>query len=271
MKNTTTSKMLPRLAAPLLALAAALALPATTLAIGNGPVMTWGTPQAITGDSDVLSTGTLFGAYSFGAAGVTGATVNGVAFAPFVVPDDNGSGTTTVGHFSVLIGGERASSNTTFGSTAAPFSALSSPYQTLLSAGIDVNRIGNDNGITLTVTGLTNGQKYSFEWWTNDSGLQFDSVADETSSATPSGGGSVVLTDNVNGTAGSLGQYETGTFTGNANSLGVFFTNGVSDTGTPMFNAVEITTFVSSPEPGSAALLTLGAGALLGWRRRRGV
>ncbi len=258
------------LATSLLALAAALALPATTHA-SVGITVAWGTPQAITGDSDVVTTGSLLYAYSFGATGDAGATVNGVAFAPFVIPNDNGSGTTAVASGVTMTNpANRFASNTAFGSASAPFSALSSSYQSLLSAGTGMKDSGASSGLGLNLAGLTGGQTYTIEIWINDAGLGFNGAAvTDSAKSTAVGATAVAIVDNVSGANGSPGEWVTGTFTEPGGTTGIInFTSTAPTTGVPLINAFELRTTVAAPEPGSAALALLGGLGLLLHRRR---
>jgi len=240
-----------------LTLAAALTRPSATHAVPQISI-TWGTAQNISGNSDVVTTGTLVYAYNFGAASVSSTTVNGVTFAPFAI---SGTGTTTVGSTSLTISSSDFASNSNFGSGSAPYSGLSSAYQTLLSAGT-----GDTNGssISLSISGLTSGQAYTFEWWTNDAAPFFGENLTTTATAT----NAVTLSSNPSDTAGTPGQYVIGTFTEISTGIAnMSFTN--SSQSTPLISGFELRT-VPAPEPGSATLLSLGAGALLGWRQRRG-
>src|SRR6516162_3566645 len=89
--------------------------------------ITWGSPTGISGDTDVDNTGTLFGALNLGTS--TSTTVNGVGFTGLQL---SGSSTTS-GDFTFTAGGGFVNFLTS-GSTAPPFSNLSSSYQTLLAS-----------------------------------------------------------------------------------------------------------------------------------------
>ena len=115
-----------------------------------GAAITWGPAMDISGDSDVTTAGSLVTALNFGATGVPSVTVNGVLFGAFPVPN----------------GGVIFSSNTAFGSSSTPFSSLSSDYQTLLKSGFAAS-----GEFQLNLQGLTVGQTYLFEWWSNDAAL----------------------------------------------------------------------------------------------------
>ena len=234
-------------------LAGVLALAAT----GHAASITWGAATPISGDADVLDTGTVVGAFNPGPAGVPSTTVNGVTFAPFEVPTDNAVASTTVGDFTFTYSKRNADSS--FGSSSAPFSALPDPsYQTLLqSATGDVM----GTGMTLTMNGLTPGQDYVFQWWSNDSGLNHVPAH----STTATSGTAVTLSDNTAGSAGGLGEYAIGTFTADGPSEAVTFTGvGIA---VPLVNAFQLQE-AAIPEPSTWTMLAAG-GALFLARRRR--
>ena len=106
--------------------------------------------------------------------------------------------------------------------------------------------------------GLTSGQAYVFEWWSNDSGPRFPAY-----STTATAGNAVALNDNTSGfVAGALGQYAIGTFTADNNPMVITF-SGVSVT--PTINAFQLQTV---PEPSTYALVAVGCAGLLALRRR---
>lgn len=182
----------------------ALSLNSTCYAPPVTTPITWGPATSIFDDADVLNTGTLVAAFNLGTTSVPGTTVNGVTFASFAIPDDAGSGSTTVGDFTLSLTGARHAKNTELGSGVGSFSGLTASYQTLLKSGA----YAFGGGITLTMQGLTAGQPYTFEWWSNDSG-PFLPVYTTTATS----GNSVALNDNTTASAGGLGQYAIGTFT----------------------------------------------------------
>lgn len=219
------------------------------------PAITWGTPTTISGDSDVLTTGTLVGAFDTGFTGVPGATVNGVAFQPFAVPSDIANATTTVGNFALHFD-FRAASNSAFGSTSAPFSGLSSAYRTLLqSAAYDTS----PDAITLTISGLTSGQTYNLELWANFPSSSFASPTTVTST------NSVNLDPNTTNTIGGVGQYVIGSFTANPGGTEVVT---LSAAATPLINAFQLRTS-AVPEPASLGVLAAGTSSLMLRRRKR--
>src|SRR3569833_4130945 len=140
--------MLKRLALFTL-LSSAVALHAATI--------THGTATNISGDADVVTTGTLMGAFTLGGSSVLSPTVNGVAFTGL----DISSGSASSGSFSLSLDPSVLGpvSNTSGGSDA-PFSALSTSYQDLLSWA-------SQGSLTITMSGLFVGVCFLFEWWTN--------------------------------------------------------------------------------------------------------
>jgi hypothetical protein len=202
----------------------------------------WGSPTNISGDSDVLTTGALVGAFNLGTTGVAGMTVNGVTFAPFAVPNDDASGTTTVGNFAVHYD-FRGASNTFYGSTSAPFS-LSSSYQSLLRAGTNDNA---NSAITLTMSGLTTGDAYAFQWWCNYSSAQSFALTTATDT------NSVSLDSNTTNLNGGVGQFAVGTFTA-AGPQEVVTYDSVR---LPFLSAFQLRT-TAVPEPSSFVLAGLG-------------
>ncbi len=128
-------------------------------------IVTWGSAHNISGDSDVSTLGSLLYAYNAGGSGVTATTVNGVTFSPYVFPY-NGSTTTTTGNVTFAESPDILLFSDNLGSISAPFSNLSSNYQSLLSSG---GSAGAVNTITASLGGLTAGRDYLFQWWTNDS------------------------------------------------------------------------------------------------------
>ena len=222
------------------------ALPAAT----HASVITWSAPTNISGDADVVTTGSLVAARNFSQTQVS-PTVNGVFFDIFPIPN-GGNGAAGITGVATLAYTNAESSDTAYGSTAAPFSALSSSYQTLLGSGA-----GSSTGaaLTLTLLGLTNGDVYLFQWWTNDSGLVFGGVNSTTASAT----NSVTLDENTTNAVGGLGQWVTGTFTASGTSQAITFSGP-----RPVINGFQLRVI---PGPGTAALLALGG--LMAKRRRR--
>jgi len=230
--------------------AAACALSATA----HAAAISWSTPTNISGDSDVITTGTLVAARNFSQTQVT-TTVNGVFFDIYPIPNGANAivGITGVASFGFS---NLESSDTAYGSASAPFSSLSAPYQTLLGSGA-----GSSSGATLTLTllSLTNGTPYLFQWWTNDSDLNYGGLNSTTATAT----NAVTLDENTTNAIGGTGQWVSGTFTATGTTQAIFFSGP-----RPEINGFQLR---AVPEPSTLALLALGGLAFgaLAVRRRR--
>ncbi len=123
--------------------------------------------------------------------------------------------------------------------------------------------------LSLTISGLTVGQTYLFQWWGNNSslasfftGLELNTVSTADNAATLAGN---------DGTAGSVGQFAIGTFTATGANEEIDF-NGSSADGNPsdpMLNAFQLHA-AGVPEPSTCALPGIGTLALvLKWHPRR--
>jgi hypothetical protein len=255
-------------------------VPALALALlasrGSSAVLqpiTWGTATNISGDSDVVTTGTLVTAVNFGATGVNATTVNGVTFSAFGVT--NGVGQSAGPTFGVRLQespGLLTSSNG-IGVGSGSFNTLSSDYRTLLGSAAGANAPAT---ITVTLSGdgtnpLVAGRQYLLQAWVNVSNTSGSfSINSQTTLSdfrqTPS---TVTLDANVGNSAGGLGQWVTGTFTATTSSA-QFKLDGVGVW--PTINALQLRdlTSVSVAESASAGwLLAPALGAALAWRHRR--
>lgn len=228
--------------------------------------ITWGAATNISGDTDVSITGTLVNAFTVGDSGVSGSTVNGVAFQGFVAPFL--SNVAINGNYSLVgVGGDFLSNNTIFGSSSAPFSALSAAYKNILNSATEV---AQPDTLFLTMTGLTIGTIYQFQWWSNLSGPTLNAAQ---GLQTASAGNSVTTSDNTSGLEGGLGQFAIGTFVADATSQSVVFSSptGGSTTAAATLNAFQLRNLGASvPETASllAGLLPFGV-LLLGRFSRR--
>ena len=204
--------------------------------------------------------GSLLYAYNVGASGVAGATVNGVAFLAYAFASNYSSQTITVGSASMTESPGWLVSSNTMGGSSAPFTSLSSGYQTLLGS---LGSASNATSITVAFGGLTSGQQYLVQWWANNSANgTIDGLGLNNTTAT-SGPNSVTLDANTTNVAGGLGQYVTGTFTAAGTSQTMVLAASGSDT--PLISAFQVR---AVPEPSSLALVAAACGAL-GLRRRR--
>lgn len=229
---------------------------------GAGAGITWQPPQAITGDADVDTNGSLVYAYNFGTPSVVSTTVGGVTFSSFGIT--NSTTTETVGNVTITESPDVLWAFADLGGTAAPYTSLTSGYQSLLSSGASA---GNPTTVSLTLNGLTHGTQYSFQWWTSNSAGVPGAFGADLSSTTGSGngGGSVALSSTV----GSIGQHVTGTFTALGSTQYLFFTSPAGLTA-PLINAFQLRDLSATGVPGGAGLAGLiGLGAAMGRRRGR--
>jgi hypothetical protein len=233
---------------------AALALLLSAVGPAAAAPMTWGPPTTISGDTDVSTVGTLIAAFNTGGPDIPTTTVNGVTFEALALQGN----TFTSGNFTF----SHSKPNQAFlfndhvGSSSPPFSTLSPPYQALLSS------FTGGAPFTLTISGLTVGQGYEFEWWANVSSPALSGVF-----ATATAGNSVALNGNTTGQVGGVGQFAIGTFTADAPTEAITFS------GAPLtLSELDGFELREIPEPSSVALLALGGAAVAGWRlwRRRG-
>lgn len=243
-----------------LALSILAALPGTT---ASAAPIVWGSAQNISGDSDVSTSGTLLYAYNFGLAGpgaVTATTVNGVEFLPFQSSNELQQ-SIVVGNLRLVESPGFLFAYDSFGSANPPYSGLSVAYKALLSQAIYASEPGT---ITVTLGGLTDGQDYSVQWWTNDSSKTYQSLT------TASGVTNVTLNPNTTASLGGLGQYVIGTFTASGTSLDFELTGSVGPDlfNFPMISGLQIR---AVPEPSTCimALAGLACGGFSVWRRRK--
>jgi len=259
MKNRIASTRRSLLAAVLVsltALGAALTTQAATI--------TWGAAQNITGDTDVSTTGTLVDAFNIGPTATPATVVNGVNFASFAYPTASLT-TYTQGNYKVEVSAALLGSASTFGSGSPPFSSLSAPYVTLLSTGGGASFGAN---YTLTMSGLTVGQEYQFQWWSNNSSATVDGT-------TATAGNAVTLDSNLTNAGGGVGQFAIGTFIADNAAQQIVFTR-TAGSSISTVNGFQLRQLAPGPgtavpEPGSAlmGMLVLGLCGLGSARRRR--
>jgi hypothetical protein len=228
------------------------------------PPIVWGSAQTVSGDSDVSTTGSLVYAYTFGGtAAPPSATVNGVTFSPFTIPGGIVT-STTVGSVSLSESPGNLFGSNSFGSSSAPFSALSTDYKAILGSGAYADL---PVSITVSLGGLTSGQDYLVQWWTNNASNTTPVFGGGFTNTTATAFNSVTLDANTTNTVGGLGQFAIGTFTASGTTQ-AFLLSETSGGFNPLINALQVR---AVPEP---ALTLLGcavaaAGGLALRRRSR--
>src|SRR5436305_453646 len=142
-------------------MARSLRLTAALIALSGSAfasVITWSLPTDISGDSDVATAGVLVDAWSLGYRITAPPTINGVNFVDAPQLDPATDGTFTL----FAPNGISSSGGSTSGN--APFANLSAPYRNLLAS-----EEGANPDLFLTISGLSQGHNYLFEWWSSES------------------------------------------------------------------------------------------------------
>ncbi len=229
-----------------------LASISTVHAGGLSPAaITWGSASAISGDSDISTSGTFVAAYNFGTTGVSDVTVGGITFTGVAFPT-NGSAFVSFGGYSVSSGASAfGATNSAATPGSAPFNTLSSSYQDLLGSFGDAT---SGSPFNLIFTGLTVGQTYAVQIWVNDSSNTYSLTTGA------SAVNSVSLDGNTTNAVGGLGQFAIGTFTASLATQGIIFSTTGGDQ--IALNAFQIRNVTSVPEPSAFALMA--GGVMLG-------
>lgn len=261
--RTACSVSFPRLNTAAVAATSALLSIAAVAEAGptSGPI-TWGTAQTISGDADVSTAGTLVYAYNFGTTAVTGPTVGGVTFAAFGIVTNPGTTTATVGNLQLVESPGFLAAYSNLGGSGAPYTSLSSGYQTLLGSGGSAD---NPSTISVGLGGLTAGRQYSVQWWSsNSSGLPGNfGFSLGSTTAEDSFSNQVTLSSTTSG----LGQYVIGTFTATGTTQ-YFDLDAPVGQNAPLINALQLRDVTATAVPGSAGLVST-ISAVFGLTRRR--
>jgi hypothetical protein len=227
----------------------------------NGATVVWQTPTLIAADGDVSTNGTLLCAYTLGNAGVLSTTVNGVPFGAFAAPD-NVTSDVTVGSVTLGLqsGDQFSSDNTAAGSIASPFASLTAAYGGLLQSAVSTN---NGQLLTLTLGGLTNGNSYRVQIWSNESSSFFNPVTFNAKTILTAGNSAALDSNNTDATGG-VGEWVTGSFTATGATQVITITTD-APSHHYVLNGLQVRTV---PEPTSAMLIIL-SGVYLLLRRQR--
>jgi hypothetical protein len=227
---------------------AALGLAAGHPAAAQNSAITFSSVHAVSSDSDVSTTGTLFEAYYFNnTPGAPNVTVNSVPFTnAFIAGGPN-----------VTITG----SNQGYNSGLTPFPSASTNYNNIL-----VPYIYNSDGtpaiktLGFTITGLRTGDSYQFQYFVDE--------------ARGNSGRTDTLSDGLGHASAALavdtGSYVFGTFTANSAGSETFTTTsnapqpgGYGDAAAQV-NAFQIRDITAAPEPSQFAAFGLGILGLAG-------
>ena len=219
-------------------------LPAAALAQAN---VTWQAPVTISGASDVLTAGSLFGTWApHGDAAVSGLAVNGVTFQAF--PDLPGAATSL-------------DNNTGTGSYASPGTADAN-YNALMTSGAFGN---NNQTYTISWNGMTAGNMYAVQLWVNDG--RNSTVNQRTETVTGGANTSASLAYGSGSTG--PGQYIIGTFIADVSGSETLTLSPGAAFPSPQFNLIQVRDITPVPEPSAVALSLIGFGVLVGVLRKR--
>jgi hypothetical protein len=180
--------------------------------------------------------------------------------APFRVPGGIIT-SATVGSVTISESPGKLFASNAFGSSSAPYSGLSTDYKAILGSGAYADLPAS---ITVTLGGLTSGQDYLVQWWTNNASNAAILGAGFTNT-TATAINSVTLDANTTNAVGGLGQFAIGTFTASGTSQ-TFLLSETSGGFNPLINALQVR---AVPEPSMTVLVgTAAVSVLLAWRRR---
>jgi hypothetical protein len=164
--------------------------------------ITWGPATTISGDGDVINTGTLAYSYDFTSAW----TVNGVSFTALPLID---SGT------NLYAPAFSYTDSSAFTSGANPFAALSGAYKNILTGAAYALGGGSPPIVPVSLEHLSISHQYAVQVWVDDPRGPYNTRYETITSA---GGNTNTLKFSTNTLtfAGGLGQFTVGTFTADA-------------------------------------------------------
>ena len=216
---------------------------ALAVSVQAAPV-TFSKPVVLSGEHDIVTTGTLDRAVSFG--GLV-QTVGGVKFAA----GNQGAGqslveidTTTLEASAdnyVAMGG-----SATFTGKGGDFGGLSEAYKNLLGSGAYAST--TKGTLTLAVHNLTKGATYLIQFFVNDS-----RNANRHETVRSGGTGSEVIAFSSTGANGGVGQSVVGTFTADDQRQEFVFTPEDTASDDAQINAFQLRVVPASSVPASAA------------------
>jgi alpha-1,3-glucanase-like protein/carbohydrate binding protein with CBM6 domain len=181
---------------------AAVALATLTSSVTvNAQNITWGSATGITGDANLVTSGTYVDAFLTNTSKTTSLTADGVTFNP-ATSSSNTSGTDGKISFTVTSGTNLPYSTNAF-PTASPSSTA---FAALMNSGGTYENGGTGAG-TVTLSGLISGHTYAVQ--------VFNYINDGDAGLTKLSGTTPVTLSNAPGAGGSgtNGEYATGTFT----------------------------------------------------------
>jgi hypothetical protein len=226
------------------------------VSVASAQTIDWGAATGITGDADLVTSGTYLDAFLTNTSQVAPITVDGITFNP-ALGSSSTSGTDGIISFNVTSGTNNQYSFTTFSNPAA-----SAAFTALMKAG-GVFQTGGAGAGTVTISNLTLGNTYSVQVfnWADDS---------DAGLTTLSGSNSVTLS-NLNGAGGvgTNGEFATGTFV--ATSLTETFGWEGAGSGFTVLGPISVEDLgvADVPEPSTCILMLAGVVLLIVIRRRR--
>src|SRR5258708_3849488 len=214
----------------------------------------WQTPLTISGTSDVNTSGTVVGTWAPGddywnpdSLPVNGVTFNAYGSGPF---NSFVSSSGINDHYNVYNSPGTADGN----------------YNTIAQSAV----YSYGSAISMTWGGMTPGDTYLLEFWVQDGRNSATAERSETLTGGANTSAALAFGSGVNGTG--PGQYILGTFVADGTGMETLGLNafGGPDIGpSAQANLLQLRDITPAPEPSTLAFLTMGAGAMLCFLRRK--